>query len=64
MRFGTGNVRSLYRATTRVLVKHNLDLMAAKEAKWIKDCSQPFLYRNGNADHRLGTGFFVHQGIR
>jgi hypothetical protein len=41
--------------------------VAVKEVRWDEGGSQPaddytFLYGNGNANHHLGTGFFVHKG--
>jgi hypothetical protein len=74
MRFGTCNVRRLCRSdllTTAAseLAKCNLDPMAAQELRLVEGGRQtadddPFLYRNGNANRHLGTGFFVDKGIR
>jgi exonuclease III len=56
MRFGTWNVRTLYRAeslrtVTTELAKYNLDLVAVQEVRWVKGGSQPaddytFFYGN------------------
>jgi exonuclease III len=74
MRFGTWNVRSLYRSgslktETGESTKYKLDLVGVQEIRWDKSGTGPagdytFLYGNGNADHHLGTGFFIHNKIR
>jgi hypothetical protein len=70
MRFGTWNIRSLYRLGSLKTVsgEYKLDLVAIHEARWDKGGTESadnftFFYGNGNADHHLGTGFFVHKGI-
>jgi hypothetical protein len=73
MRFGTWNVRSLYRSgslktVSGELAKYNLDLVQAQEVRWNKDGTGPagdytFSYGNGNADHHLETRFFIHKRI-
>jgi exonuclease III len=73
MRFGTWNVRSLYRhgslkTVSGELAKYKLDLVGEQEVRWDKGGNKPagdytFFYGNGNADHHLGTGFFVHKRI-
>jgi exonuclease III len=72
MRFGTWNVRSLYRSgsfktVTRELGKYKLNLVGVQEVRWDKggtewadDCT--FFYGDGNEDHQLGT-VFVHKRI-
>jgi hypothetical protein len=70
MRFGTRNVRSLYRmgslkTVARELGKYNLDLVGVQEVGWEKGGTEraedyTFFYRQGNGDHQLGTGFFSY----
>jgi exonuclease III len=67
MRFGTWNVRSLYRAgslltAAKELSKYKLDLVAVQEVKWDRGRTEPageytFSYGKGNENHELGTGF-------
>jgi hypothetical protein len=52
---------------SRELTKFKLDLVGL-QVRWDKGGAEPaddytFLYGNGNADHHLGTGFFLHKGI-
>jgi exonuclease III len=71
MRFGTWNVRSLYRSgslntVSGELAKYKLDSVGVQEVRWDKGDTEPagdytFLYGHGNADHHLGTDFYVHK---
>jgi hypothetical protein len=74
MRFGTWNDRNLYRAgslktVASKLTKCNCNLVAVQQVRWGKGDSEPadvytHFSGNGNANHYLGIGFFIHQGIR
>jgi hypothetical protein len=74
MRFVTWDVMHLYRsglpkAVASELAKHKLDIVAVQEVRWEKGGSQLVgnhisVYGNWNADHCLGTCFFVHERIR
>jgi hypothetical protein len=65
MRFGTWNVRSLYRAgsllaVSKELSKYKLDLVQAQEVRWEGSGTKPagectFFCRKGNKNHELGT---------
>ena len=70
MRFGTRNVRGLYRARSlaaaaTVLARYKLDLVGVQGVRWDKRGTVRvgdfnFVYGQGNENHELGTGFCVH----
>jgi exonuclease III len=73
MRFGTWNIRSLYRigslkTVARELGQYKEDLVGVDEVRWEKGGTEraenyTFFYGERNGDHRLGAGFFVHKRI-
>jgi exonuclease III len=73
MRFGTWNVRSMYRAgslrtVAEEISNYKLDLVGVQEVRWGGGGTEPadeytFFCGNGNEYHELGTGFFVHEKI-
>jgi exonuclease III len=70
MRFGTWNVRSLYRAgllrtVVEEISKFKLDLVGIQEVRWDRGGTKPaggykFFYGRENENHELGTGFFLY----
>jgi exonuclease III len=70
MRFGTWNVRSLYRAGSLMTVakeisEYKLDLVGVQEVRWDRGRTEPtgeysFFYGKGDVNYELGPGFFVH----
>jgi hypothetical protein len=73
MRFGTWNIRSLYKSgllktIPREIAKYKLGLVGVQEVRWDKGATEPgndytFFCGSGNADDHLGIGFVVHKGI-
>jgi hypothetical protein len=71
MRFGTWNVRSMYRAGSHRAVaeeisKYKLDLVGV-QVRWGRSGNEPtgdrFFYGKENENHELGAGIFVHRRI-
>jgi hypothetical protein len=57
---------SSVKTVARELGKYKLDLVGVQEVRWEKGGTEraedyTFLYGQGNGDHQLGTGFFVHK---
>jgi exonuclease III len=74
MRFGTWNIRSLYRigslkTVARELGKYKQDLVAVQEVRWEKGGTERaedyiFFYGQGNGEHQLGTGFSLRESYQ
>jgi hypothetical protein len=73
MRFGTWNIRSMYRVgALRMVVeeisKYKLYLVGAQEVRWDRGGTEPageytFLYGKGNENYELHISFFIHKKI-
>jgi hypothetical protein len=73
MRFGTWNVRNLYRAgsltsAARELARYKLDLVGVQEVRWgnggtVRAGDYNYSYGKGNENHKLETGYFVHHRL-
>jgi hypothetical protein len=60
--YGSGSLKTVSTESA----KYKSDSVAVQKVRWNKDGTELaayILFGNGNADHHLGTGFFIHKGI-
>jgi hypothetical protein len=73
MRFGTWNIRSLYRVgslmtVSREISRYRLYLVGVQEVRWEVSGNAPageytFFIEKGNKNHESGMGIFEHKRI-